>query len=177
MKLGHSRRISRRTYLAVSMAIALVATVVALGVGSSRASAATGYSISSGTWNVRGCPVPSSCGVDESIGSGPLSNLVCQVAGTTVSVPGFGTSAVWDLVRAPSGRLGYVSDLAVAETAYARFDTRMPRCDAPSQPAATSAASSSYAWMWSCTGKVIGGSRWACWTAGLKFLFTPLPAS
>ena len=159
----------------LTVALALVAGLSTYRSGS--AHAATGYSVSAGMWNVRSCPQPSSCGAEELIGSGPLASVVCQMPGATSTVAGFGTSSVWDLVKTPAGRLGYISDLAVAQTLYAQFDPRLPRCDSPSSPGAGAAESSSYTWLFSCAGKVFSGKRWACWTAAGKYLFTPLPAS
>lgn len=139
------------------------------------AAAVGGYSISSGTWNVRSCPA--TCGVIGTISAGPIGNLVCQVPGPSVTVSGFGTSDVWDLVTLPSGRLGYVSDLAVLQTPYARFDPRLPRCDAQASPAPSTASSTGYSWIHSCVGLISKGRLWACWVLGTASLFIPDPAS
>ena len=74
-----------------SVLLAAMAVLGALLVitGSSAANAATGYSISSGTWNVRSCPA--TCGVVSTI-SGSIPDLVCQSSGPAVTVTGFGTS-------------------------------------------------------------------------------------
>lgn len=55
-----------------------------------------------------------------------------------------GTSAVWDKLNGYGG--GYISDLFVRETAYAKFDPRIPRCgqtppaQAPARPSAPASA-------------------------------------
>src|SRR5687768_736166 len=108
------------------------------------------------------------CNVVSTISAGPIANLVCQVPGPAVTVSGFGTSTVYDLVKTSQGVLGYVSDLAVLQTPYARFDSRLPRCDAAGGQVNTAATKSGYGWVASCAVKVATGDRWACWKAGLK---------
>ena len=57
-----------------------------------------------------------------------MIDIACQSAGETVTVSGFGTSAVWDRLN---GYNGHISDLFVRETAYAQLDPRIHRCDVP----------------------------------------------
>ncbi len=154
-------------------------TLASLAVfGAPMANAASGYSISAGTWNVRACPA--TCGVVGTISQGGIPNLVCQVSGPTVSASGFGSSSVYDLVKTPSGVLGYISDLGVSETPYAAFDPRLPRCEATtsqSSSVAPAATGTGYGWIPSCAYQVYNGKLWACWWSGVKWLFTPTPAS
>jgi hypothetical protein len=154
----------------------LIAIVAILGsslVLTPAAQAASGYSISSGTWNVRSCP--GVCGTVATITQGAIPDLVCQVPGPQVSASGFGASAVYDLVRTPNGVLGYISDLGVAPTPYARFDPNLPRCDgAGDSPVPPAASGTGYSWIVSCTYKVIRGQKWACWVAAGKYLFAPI---
>jgi hypothetical protein len=152
-----------------TIALALVA------LASPSAMAATGYSLYPGsTWNVRSCPA--TCGVLGTM-SGSIPNLVCQTGGPAASVSGFGTSTVYDLVRMPSGALGYMSDLGVQQTPYAQFSPNLPRCTAAPGPATQQASSSGYGWILSCSAAVLNGEDWACWTAGLRTLFLPGSAS
>ena len=87
------------------------------------AHAVTGRSIT-GTWNVRTTPGGALAG---KVGPGP-ADVDCQAGGPSVTIPGVGTSAVWDHVR---GR-GYVTSLAVSGTGK-----KLPACAAT--PAATPA--------------------------------------
>ena len=157
----------------------LTCIALILGVaGAPAALAATGYSISSGTWNVRSCPA--TCAPVDTVTAGALPNLVCQVAGPPVSVSGFGTSNIYDLIKTSHGVLGYVSDLAVAQTLYGQFTPSLPRCDASgawNSTVAPAASGTGYSWIVTCATKVYLGKVWACWAAGAKYLFTPGYAS
>jgi hypothetical protein len=53
-------------------------------------------------------------------------SIVCQAGGENITVPGFGTSAIWD--KLDGYHDGYIPDLLVKETRYAQFDSRIPRC-------------------------------------------------
>ena len=61
--------------------------------------------------------------------AGTAIDIACQTTGQTVSLPGWGTSPIWDKLNGYGGR--YISDLFVRETPYAQFDPRLPRCGAP----------------------------------------------
>jgi hypothetical protein len=162
------RKASTRVAVAALLAAVLVATL------GSAANAATGYSTYSGsTWNVRSCPA--TCTVVATI-SGSIPNLVCQSSGPAVTVSGFGTSTIYDMVRTSSGVLGYMSDLGVAQTPYGVFSPNLPRCTAAPGPATQTATNSGYSWIITCSFQVWAGKTWACWQAGLKQLFIPDPA-
>jgi hypothetical protein len=174
-----ARRVFEPLNLAKKLGIGLVATaVLALALVSAAtpsAMAATGYSTYSGsTWNVRSCPA--TCGVMGTI-SGSIPNLVCQTSGPAASVSGFGTSTIYDLVRMPSGTLGYMSDLGVQQTPYGQFSPNLPRCTAGPGPATEAATNSGYGWIATCTVSWALGRVWACWAAGLRYLFVPGSAS
>ncbi len=64
--------------------------------------------------------------------AGTAIDIACQTAGQTVSLPGWGTSPIWDKLNGYGN--GYISDLFVRETSYAQFDPRLPRCGAPPPP-------------------------------------------
>jgi hypothetical protein len=149
---------------------AVLATVLVM-MAAGTAHAAGGYSTYSGsTWNVRSCP--STCAVGTTI-SGPIPNLVCQTSGPAVTLPGFGTSTIYDLVKAPSGLLGYMSDLGVRQTPYGVFSPNLPRCDARPGPTTEAVTSAGYGWIPWCSYRVLSGKLWACWAAGLRYLFIP----
>jgi hypothetical protein len=164
-----TRAILSTTVLALSLATAVTVS------HSSPASAATGYSISSGTWNVHSCPA--TCTPVDSISAGPIPNLVCQLPGPAVSVPGFGTSGIYDMIRTPRGTLGYVSDLGVLQTRYAAFTPGLPRCDASGVQELTVAPvaqGAGYSWIFTCAYKVLVQKQlWSCWVAAGKYLLTP----
>ncbi len=148
---------------------------IAAAVGSSKAMAAPGYSTYSGsTWNVRSCP--STCAAVATM-SGSILDLICQTSGPAVSVAGFGTSAIYDLVRTTSGALGYMSDLGVQQTPYGVFSPNLPRCTSGPGPAAEAATNSGYGWIASCSIQYFFGKEWACLGAGLRYLFLPGSAS
>ena len=148
----------------------IVGTVVSTA---DAANAASGYSLSSGSsWNVRSCPA--TCSTVGSTISGSIPDLVCQTSGPAVTVSGFGTSTIYDMVRTPAGILGYISDLGVAQTLYAQFTPGLPRCSAASPSAGTEAAAAEdYSWIAICSGEVWAGEVWACFEDGLTELFLP----
>jgi Cutinase len=120
---GSLSRLARHLLIAAPVAaLALTGSLITAG----PASALDGLHIN-GTWNVRNTPTDSPNGT---VSSGQVVTVDCQADGPSVTVAGFGTSAIWDHIP---GR-GYVSDLAVVETAYARHDPRIPRCGAPAPP-------------------------------------------
>jgi Ricin-type beta-trefoil lectin domain len=73
----------------------------------STSAGATGLRVQ-GTWNVRATPGGTLVG---RVGPGPVE-VDCRAGGPSVTIPGSGTSAVWDHLR---GR-GYVTDLALTGT-------------------------------------------------------------
>jgi len=163
--------IKRGSVLLAAMAVLGALLVVT---GSSAANAATGYSISSGTWNVRSCPA--TCGVVSTI-SGSIPDLVCQSSGPAVTVTGFGTSTIYDMIRTPSGVLGYMSDLGVLQTPYAQFSPNLPRCTAGPGPASEAAFNWGYGWVAWCAFRVATGKLWACYQRAWVQLFLPDSAS
>lgn len=165
------KRVVRFGILAMTL-ITLIATLVSAN--TLVADAAGGYSISSGTWNVRSCPA--TCGALGTV-TGSLPDLVCQTGGPAVTVQGFGTSTIYDLVRMPSGQLGYISDLGVLQTLYAQFTPGLPRCTAGAGPATEAASNWGYGWVAWCSAKVYMGKLWACWQRSIVQLFLPDPAS
>ena len=78
------------------LSTAAVLAVALVAMASPAAMASRRYSISSGTWNVRSCLA--TCGTVDTI-SGSIPNLVCQTSGPAVTVSGFGTSTVYDMIR------------------------------------------------------------------------------
>jgi hypothetical protein len=158
----------------VWLSTAAVLAVALVAMASPAAMASRRYSISSGTWNVRSCLA--TCGTVDTI-SGSIPNLVCQTSGPAVTVSGFGTSTVYDMIRTPAGVLGYISDLGVLQTPYAQFSPYLPRCTAGAGPATEATTSSGYGWIASCSFSVWTGREWSCWAAGLRYLFLPGTAS
>lgn len=167
----------RRGRLWVAMLGVVTALVVILGFAPF-ADAAPGYTISSGTWNVRSCPA--TCQPVDTIATGGIPDLLCQVSGPPVTVVGFGTSTIYDMIRTPRGLLGYVSDLAVSQTLYARYSSWLPLCDAATtynNSVAPTASRTGYSWIGSCAYQVSQGKVWACWVYGAAWLFAPSNAS
>jgi len=123
---------------------------------------------------VRSCPA--TCGVIGTM-SGSIPNLVCQTSGPAVSVYGFGTSTIYDMVSLPSGTLGYMSDLGVQQTPYGQFSPNLPRCTAAPSADTAVASGNGYSWILSCSYQVLNGKEWACWARGLLYLFLPDSAS
>jgi hypothetical protein len=168
-----SRRAMRRVGVLLT-SVSVLALAVAIMTGPS-AMAATGYSTYSGSnWNVRSCAA--TCSVIGAI-SGSIPNLVCQTSGPAVSVSGFGTSTIYDLVSLPSGTLGYMSDLGVQQTPYGHFSPNLPSCTAAPSADTAVASGNGYSWIRSCSGQVLSGREWACWVRGLVYLFLPDSAS
>ena len=99
------------------------------------AGAVGGYHISSGVWNVRSSV---GGGVIGSVRGGQAIDIECQQIGPAVSISGFGTSTVYDRLSSPIR--GYVSDLSVSETPYARRDPRIPECGGAAPAPAPSGA-------------------------------------
>lgn len=165
--------VPRRLTVLRATICALVIAIAAVNGGV--ANAVTGYSISSGAWNVRSCPA--TCDVVGGTVSGSLPDLVCQTAGPSVTVSGFGTSTIYDLVRTPAGVLGYISDLGVLQTPYAQFSPNLPRCSAGAGPATEAATHWGYGWIVTCSGSVLFGRVWACWKQVVVQLFLPDAAS
>jgi hypothetical protein len=159
----------------ILLGIVTILALALIAITGPSAMAATGYSTYSGsTWNVRSCPA--TCGGLGTI-SGSIPNLVCQTSGPAVSVSGFGTSTIYDLVRLSSGTLGYMSDLGVQQTPYGQFSPNLPRCTAAPSADTAVATSAGYSWILSCSYQVLNGKEWACWVAGLRTLFLPGSAS
>ncbi len=78
-------------------------------------------------------------------------------------------STVYDLIRGRNGELGYVSDLALLETPYQQFDSRLHRCDEPTAYVAGSAAQSGYSWIGECSAQVLfQGKKTACLGGGTE---------
>ncbi len=94
-----------------------------------------------------------------------------------MTVSGFGTSTIYDMVRTPSGVLGYISDLGVLQTPYAQFSPNLPRCTAGPGPTTEAVTRAGYGWVAWCSFQVWTGKVWACWAAGLRQLFVPGTAS
>jgi hypothetical protein len=163
---------STRTRVGVAAVLAVALVVLAV----SPAQAAPGYSTYPGsTWNVRNLPAT---GTVVGTISGSIPDLLCQEAGPAVSVPGFGTSTIYDLVRLPNGTLGYMSDLGVRQTRYAVFTPELPRCRAGQTPQSEvlAAGGYSYGWIVGCAAKVALGRVWSCYVDGAKSLFVSSPA-
>ncbi len=167
--------LSLRRKLGIALSAVAALTLALVMAVAPSAMAATGYSTYPGSnWNVRSCPA--TCSVLGTI-SGSIPDLVCQTSGPTVSVSGFGTSTIYDLVRMPSGALGYMSDLGIQQTPYGQFSPNLPRCTAGPGPATEAATKSGYGWIATCTVSWATGRVWACWAAGLRWLFVPGSAS
>ncbi|MDQ1247563.1 MAG: hypothetical protein QG597_1933 [Actinomycetota bacterium] len=122
-----TRGLGRRArLLLIAAPVATLALLTGSLITAGPASALDGLHIN-GTWNVRNTPTGSPNGT---VSSGQVVTVDCQTDGPSVTVAGFGTSAIWDHIL---GR-GYISDLAVVETTYARHDPRIPTCGTPQPP-------------------------------------------
>jgi hypothetical protein len=139
---GRSRRTRGIRGISGILATAALAAVVSVAgvVFPSAAGAALNDRISGGTWNVRTAPGGAVVG---SLRGGQSVTIACQTSGPAVSVRGYGSSAIWDYVTSPVR--GYVADLGVSSTSYARFDSRLPRCGGTPAPAPAPATVSSAA--------------------------------
>jgi surface antigen len=107
----------------------LLAPLVMVGVttvgATTPAQAVSGYHTNSDSVRVRAGATTQSAQVNVIGRAGTAIDIACQTSGQTVSLDGFGTSAVWDKLN---GYQGYISDLLVRETPYGTFDSRIPRC-------------------------------------------------
>lgn len=119
-----AQRTGRRWRL--GLAVALLTTVSAVAVPVT-ASAVGGFHTSAASVRVRAAATTGSAQTSLIAAAGTAIDIACQTLGAPVTAQGFGTSAIWDKLSGYGG--GYISDLFVRETAYARFDPRIPRCD------------------------------------------------
>jgi len=122
---GPVRRPHRRWRWAM---VAVLATSLSVLTDVGTANAVDGYHTAGDGVRVRAGATTQSAQIGTIAAAGTAINIACQVAGESVSLPGWGTSSVWDRLN---GYNGYISDLFVQETPYAQFDPRIPRCDAP----------------------------------------------
>lgn len=104
----------------------LIAALATSGIAASPAQAVAGPSAAGSGLALRSAPSPAAAVITRFTDGQPL-DIECQTTGTVVN-----GSAIWDKI---SGTQGYVSDYFVNGTPYAVFDSRLPRCGTPVQPA------------------------------------------
>jgi hypothetical protein len=144
------------------LAALLVTMITTMGIimGSGiAANAVGGYHTAFSSIRVRAVANTQSAQVGTIGNTGTPIDITCQAAGETITAVG-GTSGVWDKVSAYGG---YISDLFVQETPYARFDSRIPRCETSTPPAA-SRESKAVSWAASEVGRYT--DDWGRATAG-----------
>jgi hypothetical protein len=122
------RQRSRRL-LRIGLASLLSAGIV--GAVADTGMALSGFHTSASSVRVRAGASTQTSQISTVSAAGTAIDIACQKAGETVTVAGFGTSAVWDRLNGYGG--GYISDLFVQETLYAQFDPRLPNCDSASR--------------------------------------------
>lgn len=134
--MSHTSLIGRLQRRAVAAGVAAVTFGSALVLGAPSAQA-LGLRLNP---NANGTAVRSQADASSTLitrlnGGAPIE-VACQVMGGTVSMSGWGTSAVWDFVPALGG---YVADLFVDGTPYAVRDSRLPTCGAAASSGPTGA--------------------------------------
>ena len=135
--------IGRSQRLAAAVATSSIAAGLLL-VSASPAQAVAGYSAAGSGLALRSAPSTAAAVITRFTDGQPL-DIECQTTGAVVN-----GSAIWDKI---SGTQGYVSDYFVNGTPYAAFDSRLPRCSAPVQPAPAAQPAPSAqtpAWTGSC---------------------------
>jgi cell wall-associated NlpC family hydrolase len=105
-----------RKIAAMPLAAAMVLSV---------ASQATAWTSSPATFYVRSTPNGAPTGAVLNPSTRNVT-IACQVLDATVSAAGLGSSPVWNYVTSPVR--GWVSDLAIVETNYARLTPSIPAC-------------------------------------------------
>ena len=123
-----------RRMISVLVRVGVVVGVAAVILPSGAAQALGGFHTSGNSVRVRADASTQASQVSFIPAAGTAIDIACQTAGQTVSLPGWGTSPIWDKLNGYGG--GYISDLFVRETAYARFDPRLSQCGAPPAPTA-----------------------------------------
>jgi hypothetical protein len=124
-----------------AMISVLATTFLLLPVGS--AQAVGGYHTSFSSVRVRAGASTQTAQVSTVAAAGTAIDIACQTSGESVTAVG-GTSAVWDKLNGYAS--GYISDLFVGETPYARFDPRIPRCGTAPVPSGREAKALSWAY-------------------------------
>lgn len=119
----------------------VVGVAAAVILPSGAAQALGGFHTSGNSVRVRATASTQASQISFIPAAGTAIDIACQTAGQTVSLAGWGTSPIWDKLNGYGG--GYISDLFVRETAYARFDPRLPQCGASPAPAASNQAPAS----------------------------------
>jgi hypothetical protein len=127
----------RRT-IPLLVRVGVVVGVAAVLLPSGAAQALGGFHTSGNSVRVRSGASTQASQVSFIPAAGTAIDIACQTAGQTVSLPGWGTSPIWDKLDGYGG--GYISDLFVSETSYARFDPRLPQCGASPAPTASNPA-------------------------------------
>lgn len=117
-----------RHMISVLVRVGVVIGVAAVILPSGAAQALGGFHTSGNSVRVRAGASTQASQVSFIPAAGTAIDIACQTAGQTVSLPGWGTSPIWDKLNGYGG--GYISDLFVRETTYARFDPRLPQCGA-----------------------------------------------
>ncbi len=124
LRVGRIRRM-----IPVLFRIGVVVGVAAVVLPSGTAQALGGFHTSGDNVRVRVGASTQTPQISSIPAAGTAIDIACQTTGQTVSLPGWGTSPIWDKLNGYGG--GYISDLFVRETPYAQFDPRLPRCGAP----------------------------------------------
>ena len=130
-----------RRMISVLVRVGVAVGVAAVILPSGAAQALGGFHTSGNSVRVRADASTQASQVSFIPAAGTAIDIACQTAGQTVSLPGWGTSSIWDKLNGYGG--GYISDLFVRETAYARFDPRLPQCGASPAPTASNPAGAS----------------------------------
>lgn len=103
------------TVITLALLTAPVASAEALG----------GFHTSAASVRVRAAATTASAQIGTVVAAGTAIDIECQIIAQPVTAAGFGTSSVWDKLN---GYNGYISDLFVKETLYAKRDPRLPTC-------------------------------------------------
>jgi hypothetical protein len=122
-----------RRMIPVLVRVGVAVGVAALILPSGAAQALGGFHTSGNSVRVRAAASTQASQVSFIPAAGTAIDIACQTTGQTVSLAGWGTSPIWDKLNGYGG--GYISDLFVRETPYARFDPRLTQCGASPAPA------------------------------------------
>jgi hypothetical protein len=121
-----------RRVMSVLVRAGVIAGVAAVLLPSGAAQALGGFHTSGNSVRVRAAASTQASQVSIIPAAGTAIDIACQTAGQTVSLPGWGTSPIWDKLNGYGG--GYISDLFVRGTPYGRFDPSLPQCGASPAP-------------------------------------------
>jgi uncharacterized protein YraI len=134
-RLSKMRRTATMAVFATSLLILLPAAA---------AQAVGGFHTSFSSVRVRAGASTQTAQVSAVTAAGTAIDIACQIMGERITAVG-GTSAVWDKLNGYAN--GYISDLFVRETLYARLDPRLPVCNgAPSGPVASTREAKALSW-------------------------------